>query len=406
MGAAGCHARSTHRLAREAIRFGFAAALAAALMVGVATIRGQEAPPPIIEIAYGQTVTGAFTPADAARLYAFDARPGDLITITLDAPDGGFDPFLILLDEPMRHVLAVDDDSGGGGNARLRYVVRHEGRHIIRATAVRGEVRGAFVLSLILNNPSPTPTPAAVTDAAAIVLGQPAQGTITNPRHRIHYVLETQAGTTLRIAMDAASGSTLDPLIHILDSTGVVLATNDDRAIGIQNAALTFHAPRSGQYYVVATRAGEARGESAGGFTLLVERMQASPATSTPQGRPAIIPIRYGSLVAGTINEASPLVFYGFQGEAGDVITVRMTPQEGSALIPALYLYDYADGSVAPSYVASAESVPGAAFVELASLSLPVSGAYVIVATRQGAVQGQSQGAFELMLVGNAAGHP
>jgi hypothetical protein len=86
------------------------------------------------------------------------------------------------------------------------------------------------------------------------------------------------------------------------------------------------------------------------------------------------------------------------------VITVRMTPQGGSALIPALYLYDYAHGSVAPSHVASAESAPGAAFVELASLSLPVSGAYLIVATRQGAVQGQSQGAFELMLVGSPAG--
>src|SRR5258707_122896 len=63
---------------------------------------------------------------------------------------------VILVDETQQAVLAVDNDSGGNRNARLRFVILVASKYIIKATAVQGsgDINGSYKLTLTLGNPS------------------------------------------------------------------------------------------------------------------------------------------------------------------------------------------------------------------------------------------------------------
>ncbi|MCZ7544081.1 MAG: PPC domain-containing protein [Anaerolineae bacterium] len=101
-------------------------------------------------IAYGQSARNLINHRHHAWLYYFEARRGDRVTITVDALDGDLDPFISLRDAA-GNVLAEDDDSGPGTNARLVYDVRRDGRYDIFVTRYQGELApsaGRFELRL------------------------------------------------------------------------------------------------------------------------------------------------------------------------------------------------------------------------------------------------------------------
>ncbi|MCC7209602.1 MAG: PPC domain-containing protein [Anaerolineae bacterium] len=351
-------------------------------------------------IAYGETVQGTFAPERAA-LYRFEAARGDQVRITLDAaPGSALDPLIVLLDGGQNAVLAIAHGDGGS-TARLRFTVRRAGPYIIRvASAVAPE--GAFTLALALENSRATPTPGIAVSDTLLTPGVPVTGSIDAEDMRQVYLVDGRAGQQLRIRLDAATGSALDPMLVLLDPGGAPLAENDDSAFGYVNARLDYTLLRSGRYVIVATRSDAGRADSAGDFTLRVDIAQAEAATATPEptGRPDVTPIRYGSRVRGEIDDEAALVFYGFQGSPGDVIRVEMRAVGGSALQPRLYLYDY---SGAPALVADSlagESGGDAGQAVLNGVTLLSAGPYVIVATRRGALDGATVGAFEMALMG------
>jgi hypothetical protein len=193
-------------------------------------------------------------------------------------------------------------------------------------------------------------------------------------------------------------------MVALLDANNNLLVVNDNASQGLKNAALIYDVPRDGQYIVLATRSQEAVGTSVGAYTLKVELRQ--PATPTPataatgspgQAAPDIIPIRYGSTASGTVNAQHFLYYYTFEGNAGDVITIRMSRVPGMPLDPLLYLYVYRDGK--PALVASNNDLTaGNPDAGIVSFRLPESGLYLIAATRLGAAQGQTEGDFVLTL--------
>src|SRR5438132_980803 len=117
----------------------------------------QNSPQPL---AYGQTVTGELTTQRPEALYIFAAQQGDVITITMDLVDGNLDPLVILVDQSQQMVLAVDNDSGGNHNARLRFVIPASASYVVRATVVQGsgDIKGTYKLALLLGNPTPPPS--------------------------------------------------------------------------------------------------------------------------------------------------------------------------------------------------------------------------------------------------------
>jgi hypothetical protein len=179
-------------------------------------------------------------------------------------------------------------------------------------------------------------------------------------------------------------------MIILLDPSGALLASNDDRATGIKDSTLAYEVPRDGRYTVIATRSGEASGATTGDYLLKVDRRQpgSGPGATPGSPGPTIIPIRYGSTVDGTINAEHFVYYYGFDGTQGDVISISMKQLSGN-LEPVLYLYSY---SGPPTLIASS------AEAGIVQFGLPTTGPYLIVATRAGAAQGYSEGNFILML--------
>lgn len=104
-------------------------------------------------IAFGETVSGTIDDVFYAQVYAFSADAGDTITLQLTADAGVLDPYLLLLYEDERRVIAENDDSRADTrNARLAEITLPEtGRYLIVATRLRGAdgvSSGAYTLTL------------------------------------------------------------------------------------------------------------------------------------------------------------------------------------------------------------------------------------------------------------------
>ena len=87
--------------------------------------------------------------------YALDLEYGQSVHITMAA--AGFDPFLSLVD-PNGETILVDDDGGGGWNARVDLTVSLPGRYQVLAGSMSVAV-GPYTLAVEGGVPAPEPSP-------------------------------------------------------------------------------------------------------------------------------------------------------------------------------------------------------------------------------------------------------
>ena len=84
-------------------------------------------------INYGTSVTGVISAEDDHDLYAFYARQGERVTISMTRVDGDLDTFLELRDAA-QEVLLSNDDGGNGQNSLIdNYTIPFSGLYFIRA---------------------------------------------------------------------------------------------------------------------------------------------------------------------------------------------------------------------------------------------------------------------------------
>ncbi|MCS6870195.1 MAG: hypothetical protein NZ571_01935 [Anaerolineae bacterium] len=110
---------------------------------------------------YGESIDGALSAGQPEARYLFSGREGDAVLITADSTSPeALDPLVMLLDADQRQVFALDDNSGGAVNARLRHILPRNGDYLIKVIASPSSQRtaGAFRLTLHLLNPTPTPS--------------------------------------------------------------------------------------------------------------------------------------------------------------------------------------------------------------------------------------------------------
>ncbi|MBZ0279874.1 MAG: PPC domain-containing protein [Anaerolineae bacterium] len=104
-------------------------------------------------ISYGTTITGRIDEITPTVSFAFWGVEGDAVTVSLNRGDGDLDPVVRILDSNGT-VVAEDDDSGGGKNARVaRFVLPRTGIYTIEAARFSGldgdpNTRGSFILVL------------------------------------------------------------------------------------------------------------------------------------------------------------------------------------------------------------------------------------------------------------------
>lgn len=235
------------------------------------------------------------------------------------------------------------------------------------------------------------PRLSAAQDTNTLAYGQTVEGRLTNEAFRTVYAFQGQQGEIIEALMRRLDGN-LDPALLLLDSDNALIARDDDGGDGLDAALSAVTLPRTDTFFLVATRFGQAQGNTAGRYSLTLERVGVA---SDPALEEETFLLRYDESAVRDLNDAQPQHLYTFAALRGDLITVRMTRISGD-LDSVLILAD-AEGNVllindeAPDRRGTLD----AAIVEW---RVPRSGNYLLVATRFGSEGGNTRGAYSLLL--------
>ncbi|MBN2389858.1 MAG: WD40 repeat domain-containing protein [Anaerolineae bacterium] len=299
------------------------------------------------QITLGESVTRDL---EGETFWVFEGHIGQAIQIAMNAESADFDPYLRLL-SPDGSILAKDDDSGGGLDAWISDIrLSQDGTYVVAAGGFGGSL-GRYTLRL--------------EGAKLINFGESVPGDLAK---NIFWAFEGQAGQMIKIAMNAMNYYEFDPYLRLSDSSGNVIAEDDDSG-GNYNARIAgFILPHDGTYSIE-TR--DYHGRRSGSYTLSLGGAEW---------------ITFGEPVTRDLAED---ILWTFQGQAKQMIRITMdTLSEESA--PYLRLLDQEGKVVAVGY-----NSDGNLTAQIAAVVLPTDGPYVVVATQSSY---QPSGAYTLSL--------
>ncbi|MCY4465784.1 MAG: PPC domain-containing protein [Chloroflexi bacterium] len=238
----------------------------------------------------------------------------------------------------------------------------------------------ALLLSLLLPLVSHAQARDLQANAASISQDGSIRGQLDDANPRDVYFLDGLRGEVIGFELSAISGD-LDPVLSVFDETGEMALWHDDAADGL-GAQTDFTISRTGRYFIIVGRFGYQLGSSIGEYALRLNRKGVlSERGST---------LRYGDSVIGTISDASPEVYYTFQAQQGDILTISMLRSSGT-LDPYLQVVDGERFVIAQNDDQTGADTRNAV---IDALIIARSGTYIIVATRYD----NSAGSFVLTL--------
>lgn len=361
--------------------------------VTLAGITPTPAPPEVVAVAYGDTLTGGLDDAVFEQRYTFDGAAGDVVTVDLRRVEGDLDASLRLLDAAGDEVAQNDDIGGGSSDARIEALsLPEDGTYTIVATRFQGEFglsSGTYELALtLLIRGSDLPGPG----GAAIAYGSTARGLVTDAQPETRYTFFGARNDVITITMRRTSGD-LDARLVLLGVGNRGLAFNDDaEGEPPEDAAIRqFQLPDTGSYTLLAGRSGGAAGSSSGVYEITLTRDGNDPALASEQDRVLL----YGDRITGMLDDVHPVRDYGFHGGQGDRVSIRAN-RLGGDLDTALELLDLNGAVLAQNDDAAGGNVATDSHID--QFELEASGVYVLRVSRFQAEQGTTQGEFELIV--------
>jgi len=186
------------------------------------------------------------TPEDVDWVY-IDLDAGDRIGISTTGP---CDTFLTLYAPDGRTAIAQDDDSGGEGNALIRFSAPVDGSYYVQVRQFGRATRGCGPYQLIASQlPPPEPDAYEPDDSAAEAKPLPTDG--SPQTHSIHVggdqdwvSLSVQANTAVRIGTQGEC----DTLLTLFGTDGRSQLAEDDDSGSNGNAALVYTFTAAGTY--------------------------------------------------------------------------------------------------------------------------------------------------------------
>lgn len=362
----------------------------ALLLVLLPTGNANATPPAQSNIDFGQIVEGRITNEDYRQQYTFTGRAGQVATIVMERQSDDLDPYLLLVTQ-RGSVVAFSDDDGETRDAILRSITLPEdGVYTIIATRF-GQEHGATIGDYTLELDVLGTAIAPVNDNSLLRYGDEVVGTITNEQPYIIYRLDARRGDVIDIALRRAGGD-LDPQLDFFDPTGQFLINgDDDSSTGTLNARIVNYViPSDGLYFIQATRYGGQRGTTTGLFTLEVNAIPTDQLGTRP-GNARFLAV--GDATTAVIDDTTFTRFFRFEANRGDIVTAVVQRLDGD-LVPRVSLLRsdlfQLGSSVITDERADAASLPG--------ISLAANGVYLVVVSRLGGVDGETQGRFSLQV--------
>ncbi|MCS6835906.1 MAG: PPC domain-containing protein [Anaerolineae bacterium] len=325
-------------------------------------------------------LTGRLDARTPRQTYTFDGSRGEVVRLSLRATSGDLDPVLSLYD-PLGQLVLTRDDSAEGLDVRANATLPSDGPYLLvigRWGYGLGSSEGDYELSVERLG-------VLAAQGSTLRYGVPVTNLITDSQFEWYYTFRARQGDILNIELVRSSG-TLDPLLKVLDSDRFLLDSNDDEAPDTRNAALrNFFVERDGVYVVVATRYGEAAGDSVGSFVLTISEAASSGVGNSPR---APAPIGYNQTLEASLDNRQSVRYYRFIGQEDDLITASAEQRSGR-LDPVLTL---ADADMQP--LRSDDDGGGGKNARIERFRLPYSGVFHLIVSRFD----DNQGAFRLGL--------
>lgn len=288
----------------------------------------------------GNNASGQIERSGDLDVFAINLVAGQRYQFNLDptASGGLSDPVLALAD-PSQQIVASNDDAGSGTLAsRIDFVATQSGTHYLLAGGY-GAATGAYTLSTTGARQQDDFGNDATTQGR-IAAGQTVNGTLEQGGDQDWFAVDLVAGTRYQFRADSAAGGLPDPLLTLLDSSGQVLAQDNNSGGGL-NALIDGTPSVSGRYFLAVTGTTasmtgayslSAAGSTGGGGGAS-DDFAGSTATA---GR-----LSAGSSISGVIEQAGDEDWFAIRLTQGQQYTFNLDPGSGTALRdPTLSLYD------------------------------------------------------------------
>lgn len=205
------------------------------------------------------------------------------------------------------------------------------------------------------------------------------RGRLDDDNPRDVYFVDGLRGEVIRFELTATDGD-LDPVLGVFDENGRMALRRDDSA-GTTGVYLDLTMERTGRYFVVVGRFGYGQGATAGTYDLRMTRKGVLSERGSA--------LRYGDSVIGVISDTSAEVYYTFQAEQGDILTISMVRSSGT-LDPFLRIVDGDRFVIAENDDQHSETRNA----RIDGLIIERGGAYIVMATRYD----DSSGSFVLSI--------
>lgn len=330
---------------------------------------------------YGEVADGRLDNRTPQTSYSFEGLRGEYVTVRLSATSGTLDPVLVVMDKD-GVVLASRDDAQSSSDAIIETLrIPNSGLYTVivgRFGYSRGTTEGSYELVIERQGVS-------FESGSALRYGDTVVNTISEETPEVYYSFRAQRGDVITLTMRRDFGE-LDPVVKIVNARLSIVAQNDD-AIGMDARIENFIVQETGSYAIIATR----YNNTTGSFLLTLERADDSGEGVSPQ---VAIRLSAGQPMEGELTEERYQLYYTFNAQKDDIITLRMTRLNGSidtfvALANAGLQELITNDDVSSSTQNS----------EIAEYRIPADGVYFVIATRYEREAGTTIGRYRLELV-------
>jgi hypothetical protein len=333
-----------------------------------------------------------------AVLYSFAADSGSLIDLSVTT-DPGLDSVLILADANLNEVLS----SGTGSLSGVTLAETGDYLVILAPRFGPADLLGGGYILTLTQGSAGTINPAAE-GPQAITYGDTLNGTINDELASQVYTFTGKAGEQVQITMEAAANSSLDCYLELQDANGATVQANDDIDPGvIRSSQIVVELPADGTYTIIASRyVGPDADPTSGAYQISLKREDENVVSGAGSGANAQInPLGYGQTEIGEINDQQYMLFYVFDGAAGDVVTIQIDSLTGN-LDSVLHLYQSVNGQWVE--IANNDDSPFGNTYDalLQNIVLPQTGKYLVVVNRYGLDRETTYGTFSITLTRGA----
>lgn len=235
-------------------------------------------------LAQTQTFSGYMgDDVDDAR-YPIEVQAGETIHIlAVAASDSALDP-LIGLEDPDGNVVDVNDDMDPTTlNAEITHVALMSGTYQAIMSNMSG-TSGNYTMTIEVSDAAPVVDDRGGTTAQQVQNGGGEEiytGDILSDKDEDRYTISLGAGDGVVITAIAPSGSTLDTVLRLENSAGVVVAENDDYEYPTTtNSQMTFVSDQNAEYTVIVSNYPGTRGT----YELTIEYVTANEANNVQNG--------------------------------------------------------------------------------------------------------------------------